>query len=84
MYPFDDKVNYRDDDEDNDLNEKAWWQSKTILINIGFALLVALQALTGAIQPLLPVDLYESVAVILPALNAFLRTISDTTIVYKE
>ena len=56
---------------------KPWYQSKTILFNIAAATLVAIQALTGALQPLLPVDFYQAVAATLPVANGFLRLLSS-------
>lgn len=55
---------------------KPWYTSKTLWVNTLAAVLVALEATTGALKPLLPVDLYTSLAVALPLVNAALRVIT--------
>lgn len=55
---------------------KKWWQSKTLWVNAIVASLVALEGVTGLMQPHLPVNLYAAVAVALPVLNAFLRVVT--------
>ena len=63
------------------MNEaKPWYQSKTILFNILAAVLVAVQALTGALQPLMSVDFYQTVAEVLPVANAMLRLLTDSPV----
>ena len=62
------------------MNAKPWHQSKTIIVNVVAALLVAVQALTGALQPLLPVDLYQAIAAALPVVNGILRLLTDTAV----
>lgn len=59
---------------------KKWWKSKTILANAAVAALVALEAGTGMLQPLLPVNLYTAVAVGLPILNAVLRVVTTQAV----
>lgn len=56
---------------------KPWWQSRTLWLNAVAAGLVALEASTGLLQPLLPVNLYTAVAVALPVVNAMLRTVTS-------
>lgn len=62
---------------------KPWWQSRTILTNATVAALVALEAGTGLLQPLLPMNLYTAVAVGLPVLNAALRVITTSGVALR-
>lgn len=55
---------------------KPWWTSRTLRINAAAAALVALEAGTGLLQPLLPVNFYTAVAVGLPVINAVLRVVT--------
>jgi hypothetical protein len=55
---------------------KHWSRSKTLWLNAIVAGMVALEAGTGLLQPLLPVSLYTAVAVSLPVINAVLRVIT--------
>lgn len=55
---------------------KLWWQSKTLIVNLIAAALVAFEAGTGLLQPMLPVNLYTALAVGLPVINAVLRVIT--------
>lgn len=55
---------------------KCWWRSKTLWFNVGCAALLALEAVTGQLQPLLPANLYQVMCVVLPVGNAMLRVIS--------
>lgn len=55
---------------------KPWWKSKTLILNAVAAGLVMLEASTGLLQPLLPVNLYTAFAVALPVLNAMLRVVT--------
>lgn len=55
---------------------KPWWKSRTIRVNAVIAGLVALEAGTGLLQPILPVNFYTAVAVGLPIINAVLRVIT--------
>lgn len=56
---------------------KAWWQSMTLWVNAIAAGLIALESVTGLLQPHLPVNLYTAVAVALPVVNAMLRVITN-------
>ncbi|AWI78599.1 hypothetical protein CEW87_04015 [Parazoarcus communis] len=56
---------------------KCWWKSKTLWVNAIAAGLVALEAVTGKLQPMLPVNLYTAMAVGLPVLNAMLRIVTN-------
>lgn len=58
--------------------QKPWWQSRTLQVNAVAAMLVALEAGTGILQPLLPVNLYTAMAVGLPIVNALLRVITTS------
>lgn len=55
---------------------KCWWHSKTLWINAAAAALVAFEAASGLLQPLLPVNLYTAIAVALPVVNAVLRVVT--------
>lgn len=55
---------------------KAWYQSKTLWVNIIVAALAALEAGTGVLQPFLPANFYALVAVGLPVINAVLRIVT--------
>ena len=55
---------------------KAWGRSKTLQVNAIAAALVALEASSGLLQPLLPVNLYTAIAVALPVINAWLRVVT--------
>lgn len=55
---------------------KAWYQSKTLWVNIIVAALAALEAGTGVLQPFLPANFYAIVAVGLPVVNAILRIVT--------
>ena len=59
---------------------KRWWHSRTIWLNVIAAGLVALEASTGLLQPLLPVNLYTAIAVGLPVINAMLRIVTHQAI----
>lgn len=56
---------------------KPWYRSKTILVNMAAAGLVALEAVSGLLQPHLPVNFYTAIAVALPVVNAMLRVITS-------
>lgn len=58
------------------MEQKVWWKSKTLWVNAIAAMLVALEAGTGILQPMLPVNLYTVLAVGLPIVNALLRVIT--------
>ena len=60
------------------MEQKTWWKSKTLWINAVAAMLVALEAGTGVLQPLLPINLYAALAVGLPIINALLRVITTS------
>lgn len=55
---------------------KSWWKSRTIRVNALASALVALEAGTGLLQPILPVNFYTLVAVALPVVNAVLRVVT--------
>jgi hypothetical protein len=59
---------------------KRWYQSKTIVVNVVAAGLVALEAVFGLLQPHLPVNFYTALAVGLPIINAMLRVITSEAI----
>ncbi|MBK6742502.1 MAG: hypothetical protein IPG66_05790 [Hydrogenophilales bacterium] len=55
---------------------KPWWQSKILWVNAIAAALMALEGVTGVIQPYVPVNVYVVFAVLLPVVNALLRVIA--------
>ncbi len=59
-------------------NCKPWWRSRTIIVNAVVAGLVALEASSGLLQQVLPVNFYTAVAVGLPVINAWLRVITTS------
>ena len=61
-------------------NCKHWWHSRTIWVNVLAAGLLALEASTGMLQPLLPVNLYTAIAVGLPVVNAMIRIVTSQAI----
>lgn len=63
--------------------KKPWWRSKTLWLNAIAAALVALEANSGLLQPLLPVNLYTVLAVALPVVNALLRVVTTQTLSLK-
>ena len=56
---------------------KCWWASRVLWVNALVAGLVALEAVTGVLQPVLPVNFYVLVAVGLPVINAILRVLTS-------
>jgi hypothetical protein len=58
------------------MDKKPWWQSKTLWVNALMAGLVALEANTSVLQPLLPVNFYLAVSIGLPVINALLRIVT--------
>ncbi len=59
-------------------DKKPWWKSRTMIVNALAAALVALEANTGLLQPLLPMNFYAVLAALLPVVNAALRVITTT------
>lgn len=59
---------------------KYWYQSRVMLLNLSAAILVAIEALTGALQPVLPLPLYETIAALLPIANTVLRMLTTMPI----
>ena len=59
------------------MNRKPWWKSRMLQVNALAAGLVALEAGTGLLQSVLPVNFYTAVAVVLPVINAVLRVVTS-------
>lgn len=55
---------------------KHFLESRTLWVNALAAGLLVLEASTGALQPLLPVNVYAAMAVALPVINAVLRVLT--------
>lgn len=56
---------------------KPWTRSRMLWVNAVAAALVAAEANTGLLQPLLPVNFYAAIAVALPVVNALLRVVTS-------
>lgn len=66
------------------MNEsKPWWRSKTIIFNLFAAALVALESVSGLLQPHLPIDFYTAIAVGLPIVNAVLRVVTTQALAFR-
>lgn len=63
---------------------KPWWRSRTLQVNALVAALVALEAGTGLMQPVLPVNFYTAIAVALPVINAVLRVVTHEALGRRE
>ena len=64
--------------------KKTWKNSKTIWVNATVLALVSLEANTGLLQPLLPINFYNLVAIALPIINTYLRVITTESIVNTD
>lgn len=64
--------------------KKTWKNSKTIWVNATFLALASLEANTGLLQPLLPINFYNLVAIALPIINTYLRVITTESIVNTD
>lgn len=64
--------------------KKTWKNSKTIWVNATVLALASLEANTGLLQPLLPVNFYNLVAIALPIINTYLRVITTESIVNTD
>ena len=62
---------------------KPWYLSKTIIFNVLVAVLLAVETVTGLLQPHLPANLYVIIAVGLPVINAALRVITSQAVSLK-
>lgn len=56
------------------MKKKAWWKSKTILINVGIGIVTALEMRLDLLQPLLSLNLYSILALALVIANVILRS----------
>lgn len=62
-------------------NDTKWLgYSRTVWLNVAAAVLVFLEANTELLQPLLPVNFYAALAVLLPAANIALRVLSTQAV----
>lgn len=64
--------------------KKSWLKSKTIWVNAIIAKLAIVEANTQLLQSVLPTNIYVIVAIVLPIINIFLRTITTEAIVSKK
>lgn len=62
-------------------NDTKWLgYSRTVWLNVAAAVLVFLEANTELLQPLLPVNFYAALAVLLPMANIVLRTLTTQAV----
>jgi hypothetical protein len=67
------------------VNVKAWYKSKTLILNALAAGLAALEVSTGALKPVLGESgLYVALSVGLPVANAMLRIVTKQPIRRKK
>lgn len=59
---------------------KPWWKSRTLWLNAAVLAFAALEAGLQVLQPLLPVNVFTLVALVLPVLNMVLRTVTTTAV----
>jgi hypothetical protein len=59
---------------------KEWYKSRTIVFNGLAAALIALEASTGILKPLVGDKFYLIMAGVLPVVNAFLRTVTTQSL----
>ena len=64
--------------------KKTWKNSKTIWVNATVLALASLEANTGLLQPLLPINFYNLIAILLPIVNTYLRVITTESIIDKD
>jgi len=55
---------------------KPWWRSRTLIVNAVALALAGIESQLGALQPLLPVNVYAAIAVALPVVNMLLRGVT--------
>lgn len=55
---------------------KPWWQSRTLWLNLAVLVLAAAEANVQMLQPLLPLNIWQVTAFVLPILNAVLRLVT--------
>jgi hypothetical protein len=65
------------------MNEKNWYESKTLMTNLAVAILCAIEAVTGAIQPILPAPIFEVFTTFLLVSNSILRVFTEQPIKLK-
>ena len=56
---------------------KRWFTSKTLIVNALAAALLALEGVTGILQPYMSVNFYVALAVSLPLINSVLRVVTN-------
>lgn len=61
-------------------NNKPWWQSKTMQINLLASALLLVEANLGVLQTVLPVNVYAVAAFVLPIVNLVLRAVTTNGI----
>ena len=58
-------------------------KSKTMMFNIACAALIALEGVSGFLQPYLPVNFYAAMCIALPVVNAMLRVVTTQPLTNK-
>ncbi len=57
---------------------KPWYRSRTLWVNVFAAFLLGVEANLNLIQPFMPFNFYQIMAVLLPVINLLLRSITNT------
>jgi hypothetical protein len=66
------------------LPAKPWWHSRTLWVNVLVFVLAAAESRLGLLQPLLPVNVYELLALLLPVVNAWLRLVTTRAVSLRD
>ena len=61
---------------------KPWWHSKTLIVNLIAAALIALEAQFTLLQPYLPGNVYAWFAVAMTVANSVLRVVTSAPIAF--
>lgn len=68
---------------DYTVNAKPWYRSKTVWVNALAAALVALESQLHILEPVMPVSAYVALAMLLPAINIVLRSVTSSAITLR-
>ncbi len=63
---------------------KPWYRSRTMAVNLLVATLLAMESQLHWLQPMLPVNVYQLTAFVLPLLNVWLRVITRSPIARRD
>lgn len=64
--------------------EKQWWQSKTIWLNLAVGALAAIDMSTDTLKTVLPPDVMGGILAVTAVANVVLRTITGQPVVVKK